>query len=220
MPRKKRRGLRKFFLILLGVLILAGLGTGWYLTRPAHGLLEFDPNAIAAAETRMWQAYYGGDRTALGQELVTLLSEQFGLSTYQSLRVANDLAKATLTFQGLRADYEPQVLPPLVSAYTRLGHATGGGWDPEAAARAELGWWVSRRTPGRDSPESVGRSIAQLYTVLYGQSNPQIVQAGLLRAQAAALRDERGRSAGVADWTEIERLLRESYRILKQGVMR
>ncbi len=73
---------------------------------------------------------------------------------------------------------------------------------------------MKRRTPGQDSPEEVGRSIARLYTILYGETNPDILEAGLLRAQAADLRDRHG------DWKEIETLLRQSYNALARGTAR
>jgi hypothetical protein len=89
---------------------------------------------------------------------------------------------------------------------------TNGTWDAEAAARAELEWWVKRRTPGQNSPEEVGRSIAKLYKTLYGRSNPDIEKAGLLRALAAHIRDTSH------DWDKVDTLLKESYRSLIRGI--
>jgi hypothetical protein len=40
------------------------------------------------------------------------------------------------------------------------------GFDPRAVARAELAWWVARRTPGQDSPERIGRLMAEAYARL------------------------------------------------------
>lgn len=85
----------------------------------------------------------------------------------------------------------------------------------DAVARAELGWWVARRTPGRNSPAQVGAEIANLYALLYGKTNPNLQKAGLLRAKAAYLRDQGGNSP---DWQEVERLLRESYEALVVGL--
>lgn len=172
----------------------------------------------AAAETRMWQAYYGNDPKALAVELVSTLRAQFGLSYVRALQVGNDLAEATLAFQRNRDHYEEAVLPHLESAYGRLRSACRGRWDARAAARAELDWWAARRTPGHDRPEQVGRDIAKLYAILYGKSNPQIERAGLLRAQAASLRDRAGLAGPEGGWAEITRLLEESYTALVEGV--
>jgi hypothetical protein len=164
----------------------------------------------------MWQAYYNGDSKTLGRELIGLLREQFGLSRLEAVEVARDLAKATWTFRQRTGGYERHCLPPLESAYRKIKEATGADWEAQAAARAELGWWVARRTPSQDSPEQVGEKIAELYAVLYGTSNPYIDEAGQLRARAAQLRDEGGTDG--CDWDEIERLLLGSYRSLLQGI--
>ena len=80
---------------------------------------------------------------------------------------------------------------------------------------AELDWWVARRTPGSDSVEEVGRLIAYLYTVLFGENQPAFERAGLLRAQAAHIRDEGGASC---NWGMVEKLLHESYQALQEGL--
>ena len=56
---------------------------------------------------------------------------------------------------------------------------------------------------------------AQFYALLYGDTNPDIQRAGLLRAQAAALRDAGGANA---DWPKVEALLVDSYTSLHAGI--
>lgn len=180
--------------------------------KTADAAFKFDPDRIAAAEARMWKAYYDRNIQQVGFELIEVLLEQFHLSFPDALAVAADLSSAALAFQSTRGDYPTQVLPGLKSAYGRLKDLTQDTWDAEAAARAELGWWVKRRTPGHNNPEEVGRSIAHLYKILYGKSNKDIERAGLLRARAASLRDT-GR-----DWPKVQSLLQESYRSLFQGI--
>ena len=65
------------------------------------------------------------------------------------------------------------------------------------------------------TPEQVGAAIANLYAVLYGETNSSFQKAGLLRAQAAHLRDQGGINA---DWVQVEALLQESYRELAAGI--
>lgn len=175
----------------------------------------FDAVALAAAETRMWKAYYSRDAMTLLGELTSVLQVQFHLKPGDASSVARDLGLAAAAFQRSGAgEYERAALPNLTQAYTKLRELTGGTWSADAAARAELAWWVRRRTPGKDSPEEVGRDIASLYSILYGGTNADIENAGLQRARAAALRDS-GK-----DWAEVERLLRESYQSLVRGAAR
>lgn len=194
---------------LIVVLLVLAAGVGAYQAlRPG----AFNARKLADAELRMWKAYYEGKHQEMGKEIMRALQVQFGLTFTQSFDVARPLARAAVGFQGASGNYEAAALPDLRQAYTTMRDLTGGTWDPDQAARAELEWWVKRRTPGHDTPEEVGRSIAHLYAVLYGHTNPDIERAGLLRAQAADLRDRHG------DWDEIGQLLRESYRLLVKGV--
>lgn len=196
--------------MLLAVLIVSAAAVVPALfARPA-----FDPATVARAESRMWQAYYSGNRARLGILLVRLLRNQFGLSFLEARQTAGLLTRAALTFRTARTDYERLVLPDLAGAYARIRKAKGAAFDPEAVARAELAWWIARRTPGENSTEQVGARIAELYVLLYGNEHPAFAAAGHLRARAAGLRDAAGKDA---DWSEIEHLLLQSYRKLGEA---
>ncbi|MBI4557953.1 MAG: hypothetical protein HY706_10255 [Candidatus Hydrogenedentes bacterium] len=175
----------------------------------------FDSKVIAAAETEMWRAYYSGDKKTLASQLLTLERTQFELTWGDSALVTKDLAAAAMKFAESRSGYEEEVLPKLIAAYTRIKAAKGMDFDPETAARAELNWWIARRHPERNSVESVGNAIGALYGVLYGGMKPEFQRAGVLRAEAAALRDAGQENA---DWKKIEELLNESYDALVAGL--
>ncbi len=176
---------------------------------------EMDPGKVATAETRMWQAYYANDHIALRQELATLLSNQFDISVSDADEIGELLAIAALKFESAASNYQTIVLPDLELAYSRLEGKLDVGFDPKEAAGAELDWWVARRTPGRDSAEEVGRLITHLYVVLFGEDHPAFERAGLLRAQAAHIRDEGGASC---DWDMVEQKLQGSYQALQEGL--
>ncbi|MDX9980054.1 MAG: hypothetical protein RBU25_08540 [Lentisphaeria bacterium] len=171
----------------------------------------FDPERIAAGEVGMWQAYYGGRRLRLFGQLLAMLRRQFGLSWYEAFRIGHLLARSAMRFKDVWDDYEAVALPDLAAAYERIRRATGRGFDPAAVARAELAWWVARRTPGDKAPEVVGRRIGELYAAFYERQSPDFAQAGWLRAQAAYLRDQQ---EDQADWEKIRAMLVESYRLL------
>lgn len=175
----------------------------------------FDAEGVAQAETKMWQAYYSGDFMQIGAQLMTLLNRQYGLAPDRARDIGGLFAISSMTFRMAQGDYEAIVLPGLTKAYEQLKQATGAAYDPARAARAELAWWVARRTKGQDSAEQVGVRISDLYACLYGRPAPAFQKAGLLRARAAALRDA-GRQN--ADWTQIEKLLKESYSELRKAI--
>jgi len=174
----------------------------------------FSPARLADLELRMWQAYYAKERARLFGLLVTTLREQYRYSWATATREAFHLARAAATFSDLQGDYE-QVLPDLEAGYATAKSWLGAGFDPKAVARAELAWWVARRTPGQNSAEQIGRLIAEEYALLYETSVERVAQAALLRATAAKLRDEQ---AAQPDWTRIAQLLDASYRELSAAL--
>ncbi|MEW6236820.1 MAG: hypothetical protein AB1656_15660 [Candidatus Omnitrophota bacterium] len=201
----------KIFLILAIAILAVVFGSyKAYFQRASY-----DPQIIAASETAMWKAYYSGDKTELAMELFRLERSQFELTALESAYTARLYAQAAMNFLRTRSNYEAQTLPFLERAYDKIRRVKKMSFDPKAAAKAELGWWIIRRDPNLNTTENVGKGIAELYAVLYGGMKDQFLTAGLLRAQAAALRDEGEQNA---DWERIQALLEKSYTALIEGV--
>ncbi len=212
-PKKRRRRT-----IAAGILfgLMLATGTALYgLASQAPGEPgEYDATRIAASETRMWKAYYEGNHLVVAHEAFGLLRSQFGLSYKDAFLAGKNLALAARAFLRTTQDYGTKVLPHLTRAYGRIRDARNEAWDPREVARAELDWWIARRTPGRNTPEQVGKAIAHEYALLNGSANPDLERAGLLRAQAAHLRDQ---NETTPDWQRIGTLLEESYIYLVRG---
>ena len=208
-----RRASRAGLLLLVAALFLIGAGIAG--CRSIFARPPFDPDAVARAEAAMWKGYYDGNRVRVALSLMELLRVQFGMTLSEARAVAQPLARAALAFKPARDRYAERVLPDLTEAYRRIARFSGAAFDPEAAARAELAWWVARRTPETKSPDQVGARIAALYAVLNGAPHPAFERAGRLRAEAAQLRYS-GRAN--PDWPRIETLLRDSYREAAAGL--
>jgi hypothetical protein len=208
---------RRRVAILVTTVLLAAAASAMALRPPAgpRSARVFDADRLADLEAEMWQAYYRRQKVVLFRTLVVTLREQLRYPWSKATLAAFYLARAAATFAGSASDYE-KVVPDLRAAYTIARDWTGAGFDPEQVARAELAWWVARRDPRANQPENVGRLIAVLYGRFYEIPEGAVSEAGLLRAGAAALRDRGG--AG-ADWTEVRRLLRASYRSLHQALL-
>lgn len=187
------------------------IGAGWYfVTAPAsatRSIADFDPYRLADLEVQMWQAYYDRDNIRLFRVLVVSLREQYDFSWFHAVSAAFDLAQAASRFAELRMGYQ-EVLPDLESAYTTVRDWLDAGFDPAEVAPAELAWWVARRTPGKNRPDQVGALIAAEYALLYETSPGSVQRSAILRAEAAALRDQQARAP---DWDRIASLLTESY---------
>ncbi len=175
--------------------------------RGPRSLRVFQPARLADLEVRMWQAYYAKERVRLFSRLVTMLHEQYRYSWATAAIEGFHLARAAATFADLKSGYDV-VLPDLEAAYAKARSWTGATFDPAAVARAELEWWAARRVPGQNSPDHVGALIADEYALLYETTPSNVAAAALLRAKAAALRDEQ---TAQPDWATIARLLRASY---------
>jgi hypothetical protein len=178
--------------------------------RGPRSMRAFDPDRLADLEVRMWQAYYAKERARLFGLLVTMLHEQYRYSWASATHEGFYLARAAATFGDLHGGYD-RVLPDLEAAYGMARDWVGAHYDPRAVARAELAWWVARRIPGQNSPEQVGRLMADEYALLYETTSDRVARAALLRAEAGALRDAQ---AAQPDWETIGRLLDASYRDL------
>src|SRR6185436_11248102 len=148
---------KRGWMATIGASIATAL-VAFQLVSPPRGprsLREFDPDRMADLELRMWQAYYANERVRLFALLVTTLREQYHYSWTTATVEGFHLARAAATFAELKGQYEV-VLPDLERAYQTAARWHRAGFDPRAVARAELAWWVARRTPGQNDPEQVG----------------------------------------------------------------
>ena len=158
----------------------------------------------------MWKADYAKEKFRLFGLLVTMEHEQNHYSWWTATVDGFYLARAAATFGDAKGNYE-QVLPDLEHGFRITRDWVGGGFDPQAVAKAELSWWVARRIRGQDSPEHVGSLMADSYALMYEVPRADMITAATLRAQAGKLRDD---EATNPDWTTINTLLRQSYRSL------
>jgi|SRR5579872_2441934 len=209
---------RTFLLASTIVCAIAAFGTALALTPPrgTRSMRQFNADRLADLEVGMWQAYYAKERVTLFRLLVTMLHEQYHYSWATAAREGFHLARAASRFgdmSGDRRNYEV-VESDLERAYGQARSWLDAQFDPRAVARAELAWWVARRVPGENSPENVGRLMAQEYALLYEAPVEQMYPSALLRAEAGAMRDAQ---APRPDWESIRSLLRQSYRELLAG---
>jgi hypothetical protein len=183
---------------------------------------DFDPDRLAALETRMWKAYYRRQPARLFVTLIEALRAQARVSWPRALAASLLLTRAAAGFARATGDYE-RFAPDIGRAYRLLGLPVHV--DAEAVARHELRWWVVRREIGLAAGAAAGESITDLYAALYDVPRERVAEAGRLRGLAAEIRDRGAtedpdgpRGAGNAYWPEVARLLRASYRSLKTGL--
>jgi hypothetical protein len=192
-------------------------GLSYAIVSPPEGprsLKRFDAVRMADLELRMWQAYYDEDRVRVFGLLVATLREQYRYSWAVAATEGFHLARAAARFSELESNYDV-VLPDLEAAYGTARAWLGADFEPAAVARAELAWWVARRTPGRNNAAIVGGLIADEYALLYETSRDLVALPAHLRAEAAALRDA---NPANPDWEAIGRLLEQSYAALSRAL--
>lgn len=176
---------------------------------------SFDAKYVALMEKEMWQAYYKKEKVKLSLLLIQLLNKQFDISPKEAGEVGALLASSALKFKSAKPEHYDDALPDLIKAYTQIKKYSGLSFNPEDAAKAELAWWVDRRTPGRNDPKTIGEGITLLYETIYGYKHAGFTRAGKLRSEAAHLRDQGGKNC---DWKQVEKLLLQSYQALREGI--
>jgi hypothetical protein len=182
----------------------------------------FDADKLATLETRMWKAYYRRQPARLFGWLVLGLREQARVSWPTALAASVRLTRAAAGFARADGDYD-RFAPDIGRAYRLLGLPVDV--DATEVARRELRWWVVRREMGLASGSAAGDAITALYAAIYAVPPEAVAEAGRLRGEAAEVRD-RGAAAdadgsagpGRTYWPEVARLLRDSYRALKEAV--
>lgn len=179
---------------------------------------DFDPEALARLETRMWKAYYRGQPLRLGRWLILALREQAGVSWPRALRASLYLTRAAAGFSRATDDYD-RFAPDIARAYRLLGLPEEV--DAEEVARRELRWWVVRREIGLAAGSAAGEAITRLYAAIYQVEEVEVAEAGRLRGEAAEIRDRGAaddpdgpKGSGRAYWPKVATLLDASYRSL------
>ncbi len=207
---------------LLVPLCLVLVVVGWDLWGPHHSnLRDFDADAVARLETRMWRNYYEKHEGALFRDMAVLLRTQYHLPWLRSYQVAYEAARAAFVFKRgrIRADYE-KALPPLRRYYGAIRKVSDTPFDPERAARLELEWWIVHRQREMHVPEDLDKALAAVQAELYAMPAERFAAHAHLRAAAMALRDTQAQAQGVSpeDWQRIEELLRQSWADLARVV--
>lgn len=202
-------------------LYLCGLLSGQFL-------FAFDPQQVAKEEVAAWKDYYDNDITGLVQHLSHLVIIEFRLNQIEAWKtVIPELVAAATIFKNLpentqRDIYDSRVLPHLEIAYQAIREALHGTWNPHEAAKDELDWWIYRRQQKTSNPEIVGKKIADLYKLIYGEHDQgHFLRAGYLRAVAARYRDlsqNTWKRIEEGDWSIIENILEQSYKELMLGI--
>jgi hypothetical protein len=182
---------------------------------------RFDPDRLAYLELRMWKAYYRRQPARLFGLLVLANREQAGAGWPRAVLAAFWWARAAYGFARATEGYE-RFGPDIARGYRTLG--VPPNVDAEEVARRELRWWTVRREIGLAAGDAAGNAITALYAALYALPESVVARAGRLRGQAAEVRD-RGAAdepttvnAGSTYWIEVARLLRDSYRSLREAV--
>ena len=127
------------------------------MTRATRWGTDFDPDRLAALETRMWKAYYRRQPARLFGPCPRLRA-QARVSWPRALAASLLLTRAAAGFARATGDYE-RFAPDIGRAYRLLGlpdHV-----DAEAVARHELRWWVVRREIGLAAGTAAGESITR-----------------------------------------------------------
>ena len=190
-----------------GVREAAGAGTA--------DLRVFDPAAVGRLDTAMWRSYYERRPVLLFRQLITTLHEQYQMPPFEAVLSAYRAAHAAFVFKDgrSRAGYE-RALPDLTGYYTDVNRRSARKFDAARAAKLELESWILHR---ERSPE-LAHALAAVQSEIYYLPLEAFAEHARLRAEAMALRDEKGERITGEDWARIGGILERSWRALRQAV--
>jgi hypothetical protein len=153
--------------------------------------------------------------------MATLLRRQYDLPALRSYVVAYHAARAAAVFQRgqTHSDYE-KALPEVVKFYEGIRRVSLEPFDVERAARLELVWWIVHRERASHPREDLDRNLAELQAELYHLPAERVMEHARLRAEAMLIRDRAAENGTPTreQWSEIDRLLRSSWRSLWEAV--
>ena len=114
------KGPRRYFFALGVVVVAAGIIALLGVNLLAGNAAPFDAGYLAITERKMWQAYYGKDKTTLGLLLIQSLRRQYGISILEAGETGTLLASAAMKFSTAKPGHYNEALPDLVKAYTQI----------------------------------------------------------------------------------------------------
>ena len=190
-----------------GVREVAGAGTA--------DLRAFDAAAVGRLDTAMWRSYYERRRVLLFRQLIATLHEQYQIPPFDAVLNAYRAAHAAFVFKDgrSRADYE-RALPDLTEYYADVNRRSARKFDAARAAKLELEWWILHRERSLD----LAHALAALQSEIYHVPVEAFAEHARLRAEAMALRDEKGWRITEEDWARIGGMLERSWVALRQAV--
>jgi hypothetical protein len=189
--------------------------------------LAFNPERVAHYEKAGWQAYYDRNWPKAFWLLVRGNRELFRMAWPRALSAALDTVRASIAFAPLEDNDVPTAQRHMASFYQKARRSVDIAADAPTLARLEMDYWVVHRRlaierkeqPDRDNHEPLVESLAALHTALFGGSEAVMRRSAEWRAAAAVAVDRitGNYSADVAaDWLEVERCLREAYRLVRE----
>lgn len=181
---------------------------------PGEG--DFTPEQVAAHEVGLWQSARAGEEVGTFLHAVQLQREQYRLSWFRAVQAGFFLARASLTFATMKERYE-RVLPDLEAIAGVEKQWTGKDIDPQAIARAELTWWVTRRLPHLNTVDQLGPLVGRDYELRYRLRPGAASDAATRRAEAMLMFDAEKVDPNIP---AITKALTDSYQALRRTLVR
>ena len=112
----------------------------------SNAVHTFDPDRVAALETRSWRQYYDRDWLGMFRTLVALHREQFSLSHLGALLATLSASRAARTFAPLESSDPDRARQQLVPYYRRARVALGSAASAESSGLAATSFTPSAET--------------------------------------------------------------------------
>lgn len=204
--------------VTVGVLVLVIAAVAFWPGNAPNGRLTIDPAGLAYVETEGWRAYYDRNWLRAIGLMLQLNHDQFGLNWFDTLKASYYATRAQIAFAGM--DNNPPLAQEyLAKYYAVIARARQLSFDPQAAAAAEMRYWIVHRQVAQDpaNPAPLVDALADLHALLFAIPAAAAHDSGVERTAAAQAVDRitGRRSTDIdADWREVLTRLTAAYRII------
>lgn len=212
---------RLFKYFLLACMLLAAWITADWFWPVQTSLREFNPEVVAACDTKMWKAYYAREPVKMFFQMTGLLRNQFHAPFWRSNIIAYQAGKAAFVFKkgSSREDYE-KALPYLEKYYTQVNRLSKEKFDIKQCAETELEWWIVHRNKRKYSYKDLEKALQKNAAAIYAMPDSSFRNYAFYRTKAMQLRDAKDvqHTLTSTDWQSIESDLKRSWNELQNAV--
>ena len=183
-------------------------------------LAIFNYQKVAKLELETWRAYYSHRYVTLFLLLFRDLRNQFHFNWPVSLKAAyySGIAAADYHIKKGQENYS-RIENNLINFYKVISDNSTKPFDYTRAAELELEWWNIHRYP-ENYKKTLELSLSESIAIIFNGKSKDFREYAHLRSKAMLLRDKTANKKIEPDWSQIESLLLDAWKLAHEAIIR